>query len=55
MVIPSAELWESQTGYTIGEKDDIVKYIAEESLKKQAKTQRCYYKIDETNIVFYQK
>lgn len=55
MVIPSAELWESQTGYTIGEKDDVVKYIAEESLKKQAKTQRCYYKIDETNIVFYQK
>ncbi len=55
MVIPSAELWESQTGYTTAEKDEIVRYIADESLKIQAKTQGCYYKIEETHIGFYQK
>jgi len=54
MVIPSAEEWESQTNYSSGERDEIVKYITEESLRKQANLPGSYYNIEENHIVFYQ-
>lgn len=55
MVVPSAAEWESHTGYNSAEREDIIRYIAEESLKKQTNLNGSYYKIEEKNIVFYQK
>jgi hypothetical protein len=55
MVIPSAEEWASQTGYSSEERDRILQYVAEESLKRQANLPGSYYKIEEKHIVFYQK
>ncbi|MBK9256687.1 MAG: hypothetical protein IPM42_14460 [Saprospiraceae bacterium] len=55
MVIPSAEEWESHTGYAYTEREGILSFIAEESLKKQANLSGSYYKIEEKHIVFYQK
>lgn len=55
MAIPSAEEWESHTGFNSDERDDILKYVAEESLKKQAKLTGSYFRIEEKHIAFYQK
>ena len=54
MDIPSTEEWESQTNYSSGERAEILKYIAEESLRKQANLPGSYYTIEENHIVFYQ-
>lgn len=55
MVIPSEEEWKSHTGYSSEEKVDILTFVAEESLRKQANKPGSYYKIAEKHIVFYQK
>jgi len=55
MVIPSIEVWASQTGYSLEERDRILPNVAEESLKKQANLPGSYYRIEEKHIVFYQK
>ena len=55
MVVPSAEEWESQTGYGSSDRVEILKYVAEESLRKQANLPGAYYNIEENHIVFYQK
>jgi len=55
MVIPSAEQWEIETGYPLENRDEILTFIAEESIKKQANVKGAYYKIQERHIVFYQK
>lgn len=55
MVIPSAEEWESQSGYPLVERHNILEWIAEESLRKQTNPARSYYKIGERHITFYQK
>jgi hypothetical protein len=49
------EEWESHTGYASTERDSILSFIAEESLRKQANLPGSYYKIEEKHIVFYQK
>ncbi|MBK9150942.1 MAG: hypothetical protein IPM26_08035 [Saprospiraceae bacterium] len=55
MVIPSAAEWESQTGYPLARREDILKWIAEESLKKQTQPVRSYYTISDRYITFYNK
>jgi hypothetical protein len=37
------------------ERDDILKYVAEESLKKQANLPLSYYRLEDKYISFYQK
>lgn len=55
MVIPSKEQWEKETGYAVAERDEILTFIAQESMKKQANLFGAYYKIHDRHIVFYQK
>ena len=55
MVIPSKEHWEKETGYAVAERDEILTFIAQESMKKQANIFGAYYKIQDCHIVFYQK
>lgn len=55
MVIPSTKEWTSQTGYPSEQRDDILKFIAEESLRLQSNSPGSYYKIEDKYISFYQK
>lgn len=55
IVIPTAEQWSSETGYPSIERDVIIKYVAEESLKKQPKIHGTFYNIADKHIVFFQK
>lgn len=54
MDIPSTEEWSSRTGYPLDQRDDIVKFIAEESLRLQCRSPGSYYKIEDKYISFYQ-
>jgi hypothetical protein len=51
--IPSAQTWEKETTYPVEKRNDILAFIAEESLKKQARIPGAYFKMNETSIVFY--
>jgi hypothetical protein len=53
--IPSPKEWSSHTGYALNQRDDILKFIAEESLRLQANHLGSYYKIEDKYIAFYQK
>jgi hypothetical protein len=55
MVIPSVEQWQTETGYSLEERDEILKYVAEESLRLQSNSPESYYKIEEKWISFFQK
>lgn len=55
MVIPSEAGWEKETGYPLDARENILTFIAEESIKKQANVKGAYYKIQDRHIVFYQK
>jgi hypothetical protein len=52
--IPTPEQWEKQTGYPLVNRKDILNFIAEDGLKKQARLPGAFYKMNETNIVFYE-
>lgn len=51
--IPDEAQWETQTGYPLTSRNEILSFLADESLKKQARLPGAYYKINETSIVFY--
>ncbi|MBK7808242.1 MAG: hypothetical protein KA270_17025 [Saprospiraceae bacterium] len=55
MDIPSTKEWASQTGYPSEQRDEILKFIAEESLRLQSNSPGSYYKIEDKYISFYQK
>jgi len=55
MVIPSRDEWELQTRFTLEKRDEILSFIAEESMKKQVKLPGAYYRVEEKHIIFYQK
>lgn len=55
MVIPSKEQWETQTGYSLAERDEILHFIAEECLEKQTSSPGAYYNIEEKHILFMNK
>ena len=55
MDIPTTEAWASRTGYPLEQRDDILKFIAEESLRLQCSSPGSYYKIEDKYIAFYQK
>ena len=51
--IPSEQNWEKDTGYSLEKRNEVLAFIADESLKKQARIPGAYFKINETSIVFY--
>lgn len=53
--IPSTKEWVSSTGYSLVQRDNILKFIAEESLRIQCSSPGSYYKIEDKYISFYQK
>jgi hypothetical protein len=50
--IPTDPQWESQTGFPITSRNEILHFLAEESLKKQARLPGSYYIIQENSISF---
>ena len=50
--IPTIENWENATGISIAERDEILQFIAEETLKKQTVSSGAYFVIGEREIVF---
>jgi hypothetical protein len=55
MDIPSPKEWASQTGYPSEQRDEILGFIAKESLRLQPQSPESYYKIEDKYIGFYQK
>lgn len=53
LVIPSPENWESSTPFALEERDDILRYIAEGTLREQAPS--CIYKISDCEITYFKK
>jgi hypothetical protein len=53
--IPTEQQWETQTGYPSANRKEILNFIAEEGLKKQARLPGAYFKMNETSIAFYQR
>jgi hypothetical protein len=53
--IPSQNDWSSHTGYSLNQRDEILKFVAEESLRLQSNSPESYYKIEEEWISFFQK
>ncbi|MBK6611374.1 MAG: hypothetical protein IPI59_12210 [Sphingobacteriales bacterium] len=55
VVIPSRDEWEKQTEYSLDERDEILKFIADECLKQQTSKAKAFYEVEEKHIVFYKK
>ncbi len=53
--VPTVENWEKATGFSIAERDEILKYVAEETLRKQTVSQGAYFVIGEREIAFMKK
>ena len=51
--IPSKNNWESVTGFDVNERDEIIKYVAENTQRHQAPS--CYFEIMEEEIYFKKK
>lgn len=50
--IPTSANWEKQTGFTLAERNEILQFIAEETLRKQTSSSNAYFVIDERGISF---
>jgi hypothetical protein len=48
--IPSKADWETATGFELKERDEIIKYVAENTRRHQAPS--CYFEITENEIYF---
>ena len=53
--IPPVNEWVLQTGYSLEQRSDILKFIADECLRMQTKNTDSYYKIEDKHITFHQK
>ena len=51
--IPASEKWEKETGYSLGERDEILQFIAENTLRDQTTSSDAYFEIEDKWIVFY--
>ena len=51
--IPKVSEWEAVTGFSIDERDDILKFVAEGTQREQAPS--CVYKINENEILFIKR
>ena len=51
LIIPPPEKWEAETKFPISERDEIIQYVAEGTLRDQAPS--CQYRITQREIVFY--
>ncbi|MBK7886964.1 MAG: hypothetical protein IPJ86_06550 [Bacteroidetes bacterium] len=49
--IPTSGKWEELTGFKLSEREEIVKFVAEESVRKQTRSSGIYYLIGERDIV----
>ncbi len=52
--VPSEQQWEKDTGYSLEKRNEILAFIADESLKRQARLPGAYFKINDTSIAFYE-
>ena len=55
LVIPPQDKWEQDTGYPLADREAILSFIGEESIKKQALIKGLYYKVTDRYIIVYQK
>jgi len=53
--IPTESNWEKETVFRIDERNDILQFIAEETLRKQTTSSDSYYVIGERDILFMKK
>jgi hypothetical protein len=49
--IPASGKWEEQTGFTLSEREEILKFVAEEAVRQQASSPGVYYLIGDRDIV----
>jgi len=49
--IPTSEKWEASTGFKLSEREEIVKFVAEEAVRQQTSSPGIYYLIGERDIV----
>lgn len=53
LTIPNKAEWEERTGFSLSKREAIINFVAKGTLEKQAPS--CLYKINENDIVFYNK
>jgi len=53
LYIPTSKTWENETGYSLRERDDILQFIAENTLRDQTTSSGAYFEIEDNWIVFY--
>lgn len=51
--IPTKEKWEKETGFSLDERDEIIQFIAENTLRDQTSSSGAYYEIEDKWITFY--
>ena len=52
--IPTRENWVKETGYSLGERDEIIQFVAENTLRDQTTSSGAYFEIEEDRwITFY--
>ena len=51
--VPSEKNWEKETGFSLEARDEILAFIANESLKKQCRVSGAYFKVNDSGIAFY--
>lgn len=55
LYIPSSEKWETHTAFSLRDRDEIIKFVAERVLRDQTTSSDAYYKISETDIAYFNK
>jgi hypothetical protein len=51
--IPTRENWENETGYCLEERDEILQFVAENTLRDQTTSSGAYFEIEDKWITFY--
>ncbi|MFZ1750284.1 MAG: hypothetical protein WAU01_08840 [Saprospiraceae bacterium] len=51
--IPTTETWEKQTGFSLAERDEIIQFVAEETLRAQTVSSSSFFEIEDRWIYFY--
>ncbi|MBL0023907.1 MAG: hypothetical protein IPO98_02325 [Saprospiraceae bacterium] len=51
--IPTKDTWERETGFRLAERDDIILFVAENTLRAQTNSSGAHFKIEDRWIIFY--
>lgn len=51
--IPTKENWIKETGYSLGERDEIIQFVAENTLRDQTTSSGAYFEIEDRWITFF--